>query len=495
MIVTFFLLLFALPGLPVYGATKTERVERSLDSLLQQTANQVYGLRGKLRAATGQSFGNYFDTLDGKTYGVIGESAQIEQQIIGFASSNPSVLVKIWGTIQPASGTDVSVIIVSGILPDQPSAPTAVLPAPAPTNYPTAYLTGPSATLRSTPASNGTAKGQLVAGQSCPVTARLADNSWWFLKCNASLEGWVIQREINVIGQLTAVAVEGLPNTSPPAPQPTATATATPTPSPTPVWQSSFYNNTSLEGVPAWTSTTLEPNVNWLKSSPNPAVAVDNFSARFTRTFDLSPANYRLQVQADDGVRLYLDGQLLINEFHQLLSGPQSYRVDRVLSGQHSIQLEYVEFQGDAYLYFALYPLVVRSEWTVGYYNNPNLQGSPVSSQIVPRSGYPIDINWGGQSAVPNVIAADNWSSRWEGNFDFDVGNYTFYANADDGIRIYFDNRLILDAWSDGVHQNLSATVNSVAAGGHDLRVEHYERTGGAFLRVWWVKNQSGGPQ
>lgn len=239
----------------------------------------------------------------------------------------------------------------------------------------------------------------------------------------------------------------------------------------------------------------MEPNVNWLQSSPNPAVAVDNFSARFERTVDLTPANYRLQIQADDGVRLYLDGQLLINEYHQLLSGPQSYRVDRVLSGQHSIRIEYVEFNGDAYLYFALYPLVVRSEWTVGYFNNADLLGSPVSTQIMPRSGYPIDINWGGQSPIPNVLPADNWSSRWEGTFDFETGDYTFYANSDDGVRIYFDERLILNTWADGVHQNLVATLNAVTAGSHNVRVEHYDRSGGAFLRVWWVRNQNAGPQ
>ena len=477
-----------LSSAPAYSAADITDAENSLSAPPQQVASQVYGIRGKLRTATNQPFGNYFDTLDNRMYGVIGSTAQIEQQIIGFANSNPSVLVKIWGTVQSMDG-DVQVIIVSGVLPDQPVVPTAVAPA----NYPIGYLKDTGAVVRRTPVSNGEVVARLAAPQRCPVTARLADNSWWYLRCSPSIEGWVNQNEVYVVGQLTDVAVEGSPAT--PIPTSPPTPTVTPTPSSTPIWRSAFFNNTTLSGAPVWTSTTLEPNVNWRSSSPSPSVPVDNFSARFERIVDLSAGNYRLQVQADDGVRLFLDGQLVVNAFHALTAGAQSYRVDRILSGPHSIRIEFVEFTGDAYLYFALYPLVVRSEWTVGYFNNPNLSGAAISSAVVPRSGVPIDVNWGGQSPLPGVIPPDNWSTRWEGSFDFEAGGYTFYANADDGVRIYFDNRLILDSWNDGVHQNLSAVVNSVTSGGHDLKVEQYERNGGASLRVWWTKNQANGPQ
>ena len=88
-----------LSSAPAYSAADIADIEHSLSAPPQQVASQVYGIRGKLRTATNQPFGNYFDTLDNRMYGVIGSTAQIEQQIIGFANSNPSVLVKIWGTV------------------------------------------------------------------------------------------------------------------------------------------------------------------------------------------------------------------------------------------------------------------------------------------------------------------------------------------------------------------------------------------------------------
>ena len=475
--------LLVLSALVAKASSTVTDAEVHVYSNLPQPVELVFGVRLNSRIATNHKF-----SAHSKNYGVIGQTVQIEQQIDTFASMNPSILVKIWGVVQPAA-SDVPIIIVSGILADQP---TAGAPVTTP-NYPTAYVLGSVATIRNKPALDGITTAKLMSGQSCPVTKRLIDNSWWYISCNAANEGWVVQTEVYVIGSLNNVAMEGLPTT--PIPTVAPTPTVTPTPFPTPIWRSAFFNNTSLSGAPVGGSTTLEPNLSWGKGSPASSVPADNFSGTFERIIDVSPGNYRFQVQADDGIRLYLDGQVLVDEFHQMLSGTHTYRADRVLTGQHSIRIEFVEFGGDAYLYFTLNPVIARSEWTVSYFNNTDLLGAPVANQIIPRSGYPIDANWGGQSPLPNIIAPDNWSTRWEGDFDFEAGTYSFYANSDDGVRVYFDGRPILDTWSDGVHLNLAVTINGITAGEHSLKVEQFERGGGASLRVWWAKNQAGGPQ
>jgi hypothetical protein len=110
-----------------------------------------------------------------------------------------------------------------------------------------------------------------------------------------------------------------------------------------------------------------------------------------------------------------------------------------------------------------------------------------------PRGNYPIDYNWGTGSPAPGIVNADLFSGRWVGTFNFEAGDYIFAANVDDGVRVYIDGHRIVDAWSDG-YKEVSNRFNGIGNGNHEIRVEYYERYGGAALRVWWYRtNTSGG--
>jgi len=60
---------------------------------------------------------------------------------------------------------------------------------------------------------------------------------------------------------------------------------------------------------------------------------------------------------------------------------------------------------------------------------------------------------------------------------------YTFYLTADDGAKLYIDGTLRVD--NDGIHtmQERSASV-SLSAGAHDVRIDYYDYTGPAGLRL-----------
>jgi hypothetical protein len=89
-------------------------------------------------------------------------------------------------------------------------------------------------------------------------------------------------------------------------------------------------------------------------------------------------------------------------------------------------------------------------------------------------------------------IGTDYWSAHFEGQFYFTPGDYDFVAQSDDGVRVYIDNILILNGWFDG-RVELSNRFNQVGEGYHTLRVDYYERSGSAYLRVLW--NLAGGAQ
>lgn len=78
----------------------------------------------------------------------------------------------------------------------------------------------------------------------------------------------------------------------------------------------------------------------------------DYFATVAEGRFTISPGEYTVSLGADDGVRLWLDNQLLIDEWHY--SPPATY-VRRVkLGGSHRIRIEHFEIDGYAQLKFGL---------------------------------------------------------------------------------------------------------------------------------------------
>src|SRR5260221_3833234 len=68
-----------------------------------------------------------------------------------------------------------------------------------------------------------------------------------------------------------------------------------------------YLNNPTGAGAPAVNRYENSINYFWGQVSPDPAIAPDNFSARWTGTFPFQGATYRFTLAGDDGLRLVLD--------------------------------------------------------------------------------------------------------------------------------------------------------------------------------------------
>jgi uncharacterized protein YgiM (DUF1202 family) len=125
---------------------------------------------------------------------------------------------------------------------------------------------------------------------------------------------------------------------------------------------------------------------------------------------------------------------------------------------------------------------VVIYDWRGEYYNNVNLSGAPV----VVRNDGNVSFNWGTGSPAASV-PADNFSARWTRSLYFDSGVYRFHIRMDDGVRLWVDDRLIIDAWYDGAARDVVGEY-TLGSGNHSMRVEYYERAGDAGIGLWWEK-------
>lgn len=114
-------------------------------------------------------------------------------------------------------------------------------------------------------------------------------------------------------------------------------------------WTVEYYANQNLTGNPRAILNDDNPSENWGTGSAIPSLPVNNWSARWTSTIALDGGNYEVSARADDGVRVYVDGILIIDEWHQATG--ETYRVTRNLArGNHTFVIEYYENLGLAQL-------------------------------------------------------------------------------------------------------------------------------------------------
>ena len=261
-------------------------------------------------------------------------------------------------------------------------------------------------------------------------------------------------------------------------------------------WKGEYFNNADLAGAPSFTRNDANIAFNWGLGWPNSKLAADNFSVRWTRVLNFTEGTFRFSVTVDDGARLFVDNILVIDEWHT--ASGATYTADVPLgTGNHAVRLEYYEATGNAFAYLTwarvgattpsatpipgATPVASGSAWTGYYFANQFLDDLKFT-RIDPA----IDFNWGTDSPGPGV-PRDLWSARWISTQYFpSSGIYEFFAQVDDGVRIYVDNNAVVNDWFD--HRGVSKGTINLSAGPHTVKVEYYDFGREAMITVWWVK-------
>jgi len=117
-------------------------------------------------------------------------------------------------------------------------------------------------------------------------------------------------------------------------------------------WTVQYFNNPALSGAPVLAQTEAQgPNANWGDAAPAGGVPADNFSARYVSFQRLDPGTYEIVAQADDGIRVLLNGQLLINEWHGASGATYTARFAHA-GGDVTFTVEYYDATGPAFVSF-----------------------------------------------------------------------------------------------------------------------------------------------
>jgi beta-glucosidase len=110
-----------------------------------------------------------------------------------------------------------------------------------------------------------------------------------------------------------------------------------------------YFANNRLEGEPHLVRTDDRVDFGWTLSSPARGIPYDWYSVRWTGTITAPPEGVRrLGVEGNDGYRLWVDGQLVIDNWKKRSYAARLEEVAFEPGSTHAIRVEYFESTGNA---------------------------------------------------------------------------------------------------------------------------------------------------
>jgi len=115
------------------------------------------------------------------------------------------------------------------------------------------------------------------------------------------------------------------------------------------------------------------------------------------------------------------------------------------------------------------------------YFSDQNLQ--TLSATVVDPT---IGFDWNIQSPG-HGLPADHFSIRWTGQIQPRMsGPWTFTVTADDGVRLWINNVLLINSWIDEAATNYAGTISLAGGTKYPVKLEYYDDTANAVIFMKW---------
>ena len=116
------------------------------------------------------------------------------------------------------------------------------------------------------------------------------------------------------------------------------------------------------------------------------------------------------------------------------------------------------------------------------YYNTPDCSGDFFRT----RYDSVIDFDWGQAAPLPDMNS-NGFSVRWMGQLVVSNSeHYTFHTVTDDGVRLWVNNKLIIDAWKDEFLNLAAAPMVLIGGQTNEIRMEMFDARDRAVARLFW---------
>ncbi|HEX8546151.1 MAG TPA: PA14 domain-containing protein, partial [Cytophagaceae bacterium] len=232
----------------------------------------------------------------------------------------------------------------------------------------------------------------------------------------------------------------------------------------------------------------------------------DNFGYSYSSYINIpADGNYTFYTSSDDGSKLYIGTQLVVD--NDGLHGSQERSGSIGLkAGKHAINVDFFERGGGELLEVSYSSSTISKRKIRGNelfrIQAPTNRNPENPTTVVNGLSYKYyeGLDW---STIPNFSSLnslaegnienfslatrkrdDNFGYAFTGYIEVPTdGSYTFYTNSDDGSKLYIGTTLVVN--NDGLHADIEKSgVIGLKAGKHAIRVDFFERGGGEVLGV-----------
>ncbi|KKR01165.1 MAG: PA14 domain protein [Candidatus Woesebacteria bacterium GW2011_GWB1_39_12] len=273
----------------------------------------------------------------------------------------------------------------------------------------------------------------------------------------------------------------------------------TPTPPPSPLanrvvgLRGLYYN--SIDIGTNYSFARIDPQIqfDWGSGSPNySSLGNDTYSIFWAGDLKVaSGGTYTFYTVSDDGVKLWINNQLIIDNWTNHAPTTNSASIN-LIPGENKVKLQYYESSGGA---------IIRLNWsgpgiTTQAIPSSNLSYCPFLAEYFNEEGFrsliktqidnQIQFDWGTGFPVSGVDP-DSFSVRWTGVVKPPQdGDYTFTTTSDDGVRLFINDQLLIDNWTLHVSTTDTESIHLNANQDYYIRLEYFDRSGGATMRLSW---------
>ncbi|MBO9703541.1 MAG: T9SS type A sorting domain-containing protein [Sporocytophaga sp.] len=261
-----------------------------------------------------------------------------------------------------------------------------------------------------------------------------------------------------------------------------------------------YFNGVNLAGTPLLTRVDPTVNFDWLAGSPDAVVPVNQFSARWTGQIKpLYSEAYTFYTFSDDGIRLYVNNTLVIDNWTYHGAVENTGNITLVAGQLYDIRLEYFEGNSMATAKLSWSTPINQQKQVIPQtqlYSNTVVPGVGLKGEYfnsldftgtaLTRVDSVINFDWNNNPPFTGVNT-DNYSVRWTGKIKADFSEtFTFYTLSDDGVRLWVNNTLLIDNWTNHAAVENNGTIALTAGQLYDIRMEYYEKTSLATSKLLW---------
>ena len=249
-------------------------------------------------------------------------------------------------------------------------------------------------------------------------------------------------------------------------------------------------------------------NFDWGTAAPIATIHHDYFSIRWTGQVEVpAPGEYTFYIQTDDGGRLWVNNQLLADNWRSPETPEASGSITLEPGKKYDLKYEYFENYGNARARLlwsgpgitksviprsqlhassplGLYSDVLRltNGLLATYYNDGDLSSSTTFVRVDPT----VDLSWKGKAPATG-LDSKSFSVRWSGLVrPLKSETHTFHVVADGGVRLWLNDEAVIDDWDKHTPAERSGKFDLLAGTSCDLRLEFAAHGDKPAVKLSW---------